>query len=209
MRRRRILTLFLAFVMTVAYSCGGGSGPGSPGSSNPNSIGGYITITAMDHSSPKGTQGEQWQMDMVQDMCGATGGSTGTPEQWGDDTANATVALTSYDATIPANAIFIQRYTVEFTQQIYELNLPPITMLDLTTSIMIKPDSSGSVLMVVMPSGAKVTYWKGITSGLYNPVNLPPYLYDMKITLYGVDTLGHSFSVIVHRTISVADYNNC
>ncbi|MBF0537829.1 MAG: hypothetical protein HQL03_06195 [Nitrospirae bacterium] len=209
MQRRRVFTLCLVLVVAVVYSCGGGSGPGSPGSTNPDKIGGYITITAMGHSSPKGDQGDQWQMDMVRDMCGATGGSTGTPEQWGDDTAVATVALTSYNTTIPANTIFIQRYTVEFTQQVYELNLPPITMLDLTTSVTIKPDSSGTVLLVIMPSGAKITYWKGITSGLYNPVNLPPYLYDMKITLYGVDTLGNSFSVPVHRTISVADYNNC
>ncbi|KJU87016.1 secreted protein [Candidatus Magnetobacterium bavaricum] len=204
MQRRRILTLFLVLGMVVVYSCGGGSGPGSPGSSNTGNIGGYVTITDISHSSPKGDQGDGWQIDMVQDMC-----SGGTAEVWGDDTANLTVSLNSYDKKIPANTIFIQRYTVEYTQQIYELDLPPVKMFDLTTTVMVQPDKSSPVNIVVMDAGTKQEYMKELNSEKYNPTRLAPYLYDMKITLYGVDSLGNTFNVPVHRTVSLADYNYC
>ncbi|MBF0343970.1 MAG: hypothetical protein HQL06_07045 [Nitrospirae bacterium] len=204
MKRRMVLTLMLVLSVAVFYSCGGGSGPGSPGSSDSSKIGGYITIPAMTHTSPAGSQGDGWQIDLVQDIC-----EGGKAESWGDDTGSLTVMLTSYDTKNPANTIFIQRYTIEYTQQIYELDLPPIKMFDLTTSATVQPETSVSLNIFVMDAGTKSEYVKELNSGKYNPVRMSPYLYDMKITLYGVDKLGNSFSIPIHRTVSLADYNNC
>ncbi|KJU86308.1 hypothetical protein MBAV_001497 [Candidatus Magnetobacterium bavaricum] len=190
--------------MVAVYSCGGGSGPGSPGSSNTGNIGGYVSITGISHSTPKGDKGDAWQIDMVQDIC-----SGGSAEVWGDDIGNLTIALTSYDTKVPANTIFIQRYTVEYTQQIYELDLPPVKMFDLTTTAIVKPESTSTVNIVVMDAGTKQEYMKELNSGKYNPARLAPYLYDMKITIYGVDSLGNTFNVPVHRTVLLDDYNNC
>ncbi|MBF0316781.1 MAG: hypothetical protein HQL04_01280 [Nitrospirae bacterium] len=204
MRRRRILTLFLVLGMVFVYSCGGGSGSGSPGSSNPGGIGGYLTITTITHSSPAKTQGDMWQIDLVQGMC-----EGGKAEKWGDDTSDVTIALNSYDKKVPANTVFIQRYTIEYTQQVYELDLPPIKMFDLTTTVTVQPETTSVVSLVVMDAGTKQEYMKELNSGKYNPSRLAPYLYDMKITLYGVDTLGNTFNVPIHRTVLLDNYDNC
>ncbi|MBF0337124.1 MAG: hypothetical protein HQL05_04760 [Nitrospirae bacterium] len=204
MQRRRILTLFLVLGLVFVYSCGGGSGPASPGSSEPGKIGGYLTVSTMVHSSPAGDQGDGWSIDLVQGIC-----EGGKPEKWGDDTSVMTVNLASYDKLTPANPVFIQRYTIEYTQQIYELDLPPIKMFDLTTTVTVQPDTSATVNLVILDAGTKTEYMKEINSGKYNPNKLEPYLYDMKITLYGVDSLGHEFNVPIHRTVSLANYDNC
>ncbi|MCI4625305.1 MAG: hypothetical protein L3V56_05015 [Candidatus Magnetoovum sp. WYHC-5] len=201
------IVIRLIFIVSLGFilcSCGGGgSGPGTPGSDNTGEIGASLSVTAITHSSPAGDQGDQWQLDTEQGTCDAE------PESWGDDFASVTISATSLDTALPSGELYIYRYTVEYTSQPAELNLPPIPNLDLTTLITIPADGSVTGNFLVLEWGTKTEFVEGIDSGLYNPSDSEPYLYDMKMTFYGQDAYGQEFSFTYHRTVMVGNYNNC
>lgn len=199
---RLILIIFFAFMLC---GCGGGgSGPGAPGSDNTGEVGAIVSVFDIAHSSPAGDFGDQWQMDLQQSLC-----TESTFEAWGDDFAGVTFVAESINLLKPMGDLYLYRYTVEYTAQPSELNLPPIPKLDLTTSTLITEDVGGIGNFLVLDWGTKVDFVESITDGTYNPSGNEPYLYDMKITFYGQDAYGEDFSIIVHRTVMLGNYIFC
>ncbi|MBF0564634.1 MAG: hypothetical protein HQK89_05270 [Nitrospirae bacterium] len=202
---KRVFTFVIILTgLLFLDNCGNGGGPGAPGSST-GLIGASVDVTAIIHSTVNKTAGDVWEIDVQNGFC-ADGK---TAESFGDEYAVMTVAATSYDATNPSGTLYITRYTVEYHAQNLELNLPPIATYDNTTQVAILHDSSSPVTALIFKGGDKVAYWNALLNGKYNPAVNMPYLYDMKITLYGVDAYGTTFSVVVHRTVQLADYATC
>ncbi|KJR43300.1 hypothetical protein MCHI_000802 [Candidatus Magnetoovum chiemensis] len=133
-----------------------------------------------------------------------------TYEEWGDDFANLNIDTVSINALFPSSDLFLQRYVVEYTPQVFDLNLPPITKYDLTSLYVLPADGTASGLpFIIFDSGDKYSYAEDLANGLYVPTVNSPYLYDMKITFYGKDLYGTEFSFVFHRTVMVGYYYNC
>lgn len=205
MSKRVFMFVIILTGLLFLDNCGSGGGPGSPGSTNLGNIGANVDVTAITHSTVTKAAGDVWEIDVADNFC-ADGKTT---ESFGDEYALMTVTATSYDAKNPSGTLYITHYTVEYHAQSLELNLPPIATYDNTTQVSISHDSSGSVSALIFKAGDKITYWNALINGKFNPAVNQPYLYDMKITLYGVDSYGTTFSVVVHRTVQLADYVTC
>jgi hypothetical protein len=203
---------YLLFIMlcgvSVALFFGGCGGTGAPGSTGSQDTGITPTVTVITHSTVSGNQGDEWEIDDIQDVC-----SGGTLEKWGNDYANITFQgqLLNPNTTSPStlnNTLYITAYSVAF------LSANPSN----PTIDSFSGGSQGGITIVTGPTGpfSFLIFSTGMKEQLVknlNTINSPPNFplqYNMEIVLYGQDTYGNNFTVgPIIRLINIADFDRC
>ena len=201
MRRRLLLIGIILGGMSLLFT-GCGTGPGSPGSKGSENTGAKIEITAVNHHDAGfGDQGDNWDIDAIQDMCDTD------PEPFGNDYVTVTFKATPLGTTVTPGNLHLETYSVEFFPQ--DPGSPPVERLDGFNSLTIEPtgeEFDGNFLVVDVDRKTQLA--NDIQSGLYSPQRWP-VIYDMRMTFKGQDDFGNDFEVIMQKTINFADYDNC
>jgi hypothetical protein len=204
--KKNYLPFVALCVLSVTLCLGGcGGGPGSPGSSGSQDTGINPEITTITHSDPPGNQGDEWEIDLIQDVCPG-----GTPEKWGNDYANITFEGIQLNPNVKStNVLNVTNYTVTFFKIDPTLPTIPSMSAGSQAGIEILPaTTSGPFTFLIFTPEMKdqlVTNLNTINYSLGFPL-----LYNMEITIYGQDLYGNNFIVgPIIRQIAIADYDNC
>jgi hypothetical protein len=194
--------LFCVVCGVFFWSCGG-SNPGAPGTSGSSDTGIAIRVLSVSHSDPTSDKGDNWQVDLAQDVC-----PSGTAEVWGDDIIHITFHGEELNPSVPStNELFATSYSVTF----FKINPSNPTIQQISGAaqggIFIQPgQDSGPFSFLVFDVGRKFKIQTDLTT--INNVSTP-LLYNMVMQINVIDKFGNTDKVIIERVIEIADYNNC
>jgi hypothetical protein len=206
MRKKYLPFVTVCFLLAALFlgNCGG-SGPGAPGSSGSEDTGILPTVTAITHNTVVSNQGDEWEIDLIQDVC--TGG---TLEKWGNDYAEISFTGQYVNPNVTSNnQLYVTNYTVSFLAVNPSNPTIPAIVAGSQGAITIVPNTTtGPFTFLVFSTGMKEQLVQDLKT--INSVPSFPLQYNMEIVLYGQDNYGNSFTVgPIIRLINIQDYNNC
>jgi len=201
-----LLTLFCVMSAVFFWSCGG-SNPGAPGTSGSSDTGIVATVVSVTRSDPNGDQGDQWQVDLAQDLC-----PSGDAEVWGDDLAHIVfhgeLINPNLIPPIQTNQLFVTNYTVTFFKT--DPSIPTIAQISGASQAgmtILPGQDTGPFSFLVFDFGRKLALQSALGTGINNVST--PLLYNMVIQINVTDKYGNNDKIIIERLIEIADYNNC
>jgi len=205
MKKSHFLMFNIYCLLFTVFLWGCGDGPGSPGSEGSEKTGIEPRVVSITHSDPVGDQGDQWDIDLVQNLC-----EGGKAEKWGNDIANITFHGDQLNPNVASNnVLYVTHYKVTFFKE--DPSFPTIEQIESGSQagIYIMPGvDTGSFSFMVFDMNRKGNIYKDILDGIY-PLNIT-LLYNMKIEIWGQDKYGNNFKVDpIIRMISITNYDKC
>ncbi len=195
----------------LLYGCGGGSGPGSPGSSGTEDTG--VKVDAI--ITPLYLGENTYSVDVFQDIC-----DIGPPpvfESFTDHGATLTLnaSLINPNTTFEPGNLYIEKYTVEFRRSNDSIGAPPIETDTRFKTIVIVPPAAGSGIttvedtVILVDLIRKDQYRTDVLSGQYNSGMASLNNYTAIYKFEGKNDFGDKFSFEAQTDFQIGHFDYC
>jgi len=212
-RGNKVMLLTLFCVLSAVFFCGcGGSGPGSPGSTECENFGLICSVTI----TPVYLGSNTDNVDAAEDVCDP--GPPAVFEKFTDHAAIVAVSLQliNPNTTLTPSSLFIESYTIEYRRSNDSIGSPSIQSDTRFISFSVTPPTgtdistvTQSLIFVDIPRKDK--YYQDVLSGVFGATTGSPSFINNYTAIYTIQGQinGTKVTIIGTKSFSIGDYNNC
>lgn len=215
MRIKSLLFLIfnLLFVTSLLVGCGGGDGPGSPGSRGTEDTGVTVDVRII---TPTYFDDNTSSVDAFRVDCDPDSEVT-DPEPFADHSATVefTARLLNPNTNIQPGILYIEKYTVEYRRSNDSIGAPPIESDTRFMTIQITPPQGAEVNevtvagLILVDLKRKDQYAEDIFSGRYSAGPAGLNNYTAIYTFSGKNEYGEKFSFKGQTDFQIGNFCNC
>jgi len=211
--RRNYICLFAFCLLSAAMllcGCGGGDGPGSPGSCGTEKTGVMVDVTI----SPIYLGAPTYSVDAFRDIC-----DEGPPEVWEfygthDASLTFTARLINPGTDFRPGRLHIEKYTIKYFRSTDSIGAPPIeTDRRFMTLAITPPTGTGTTTLtttgIFLDLTRKIQYANDIIGGRYSSTSFGLNNYTAVYRFEGKNDFGDSFCFEGQANFEIGNFDNC